>query len=104
MNTQCIIHDKIIDDDTCNCTKFCGFVRELVSILRDKEDLHDAWLIMDNVRIHKTEEFRQIISNSPNELKFLSPYSCMLNSIENVFSKVKSSPETYYFPSEYLVL
>ena len=56
MNTEGIIHTKIIDDGTCNGTKFCGFVRELVSILRDTEDLHGTWLIMDNARIHKTEE------------------------------------------------
>ena len=46
---------------------------------------------MDNARIHKTEELREIFSNSPYELKFLSPYSYILNQIENVFSKVKLS-------------
>jgi len=45
----------------------------------------------DNSRIHKTEELIEIFSNSPHELKFLSPYSYMINPIENVFSKVKLS-------------
>ena len=86
-----IIHTEIIDGGTCNGTKFYVFIRKLVAFLLQKEHLNDSWLIMDNARIHKTEELREIISNSYYELKFLSPYSYMLNPIENVFSKVKLS-------------
>jgi len=91
MSIHGIIHTKVIDDGNCNGPKFCAFVRELVAILLQKENLIGSWLIMDNARIHKTEELRDITSNSPYQLKFLSPYSYMLNPIENVFSKIKAS-------------
>ena len=91
MSAYGIIHTEIIDDGTCNDTKFCVFIRKLVAILLQKEHLNCSWLIIDNARIHKTEELREIFSNSPYELKFLSPYYYMLNPIENVFSKVKLS-------------
>ena len=44
---------------------------------------------MDNARIHKTQEIRNMVDNSDCTLKFLPPYSPMLNPIEKTFSKIK---------------
>ncbi|KAK6029774.1 hypothetical protein OSTOST_04110 [Ostertagia ostertagi] len=51
--------------------------------------MNGAWLIMDNAKIHKTEEVRRLLDDTPYQLKFLSPYSYMLNPAENVFSKIQ---------------
>ncbi|KAI5151670.1 hypothetical protein ENBRE01_2300 [Enteropsectra breve] len=45
---------------------------------------------MDNARIHKVECVRSIIEAAGHRLKFLSPYSYMLNPVVNIFSKTKS--------------
>jgi len=66
-----------------------------MAIYLQKEHLTISSLIMDNARIHKLEVLREIFFNSPYELKFLSPYSCMLNIIENVFSKVNASDRSW---------
>jgi transposase len=91
MNNEGIVHTKIINDGTCNGVKFCAFVQELVERLRERDEMNGAWLILDNACIHKTRELQEIMASSSYELKFLSPYSYMLNPIENVFSKVKAS-------------
>jgi len=91
MNNEGIVHTKIINDGTCNGVKFCAFVQELVERLRERDEMNGAWLILDNAHIHKTRELQEIMASLSYELKFLSPYSYMLNPIENVFSKVKAS-------------
>ena len=40
MSAHGIIHTKIIDDGTCNGTKFCVFIQKLVAILLQKEHLN----------------------------------------------------------------
>ena len=45
---------------------------------------------MDNAQIHKMQSLRVIVERSGHVLKFLSPYSYMLNPIENAFSKIKA--------------
>ena len=87
MNNEGIVHTKIINDGTCNGVKFCAFVQELVERLRERDEMNGAWLILDNAHIHKTRELKEIMASSSYELKFLSPYSYMLNPIENVFSQ-----------------
>ncbi|VDP30794.1 unnamed protein product [Heligmosomoides polygyrus] len=80
MNTQGVIHTGIIDDRTCTGPKFCAFVDQLVSKMRGVMDGMDgAWLIMSNARIRKISELRRILEETSYELKFLSPYSYMLN-------------------------
>jgi DDE superfamily endonuclease len=44
---------------------------------------------MDNAKIHKVESVRRVCSQFGCSLVFLSPYSFMLNPVENIFSKVK---------------
>jgi transposase len=90
MNSRRIIHYNIIDNNTCNSEKFGNFLRELVVILQEDRVYDDSWLIMDNAQIHKTELISGIVLGTTYKIKFLSPYSYMLNPIENAWSKMKS--------------
>lgn len=47
-------------------------------------------LILDNARIHRREDIHRITSEYGFDFKFLSPYSYMLQPIENAFSKIKN--------------
>ncbi|KAI5151647.1 hypothetical protein ENBRE01_2283 [Enteropsectra breve] len=49
---------------------------------------------MDNAKIHKVESVRNLIESAGHRLEFLSPYSYMLNPVENIFSKIKSLVRT----------
>ena len=86
-----IIHYKIIDDSTCNRTIFANFCEELIAIIEGDSHLHNCLIIADNATIHKTNEARTILNTNISDYTFLSPYSYMLNPVENIFSKVKSS-------------
>lgn len=90
MNSRKIIHYSIIDNSTCNSEKFGNFLRELVVVLQGDRVYDDSWLIMDNAQIHKTELISGIVFGTTYKIKFLSPYSYMLNPIENAWSKMKS--------------
>jgi transposase len=52
--------------------------------------LHNSWIIMDNARIHHLELTNTLCSQYGCTLKYLSPYSYMLDPVENVFSKIKT--------------
>jgi transposase len=45
---------------------------------------------MDNARVHCPRELGPICTQDGCSVKFLSPYSYMLNPVENIFSKVKN--------------
>lgn len=91
MNRDRIIHYKIISDGNCNSEIFGNFLSELIVILNSDLTYENSWLILDNAQIHRTSAIRDIILNTSYVLKFLSPYSYMLNPIENVFSKMKAT-------------
>ena len=46
---------------------------------------------MDNVPFHKSSQIEEMIVESGNHVKFMPPYSQLLNPIENMFSKWKES-------------
>lgn len=90
MNNKEIIHYKVIDWSTCNSKIVQSFVSELLNHLDEDEDFKGSWIIMDNVRTHKSILLRNIIEKRGYHQKFLSPYSPMLNPAESVFSKIKT--------------
>ena len=57
----------------------------------DENNISSAWLILDNARIHKTEEVKELVSRTSHALIFLPVYYPMMNPIEEKFSKVKFS-------------
>lgn len=88
MNIQGILFKKIISTSSVNSDIFCGFLEELINKLQE-ENITNAWLILDNAAIHKTQKVLNIMNKTNHTLIFLSPYSPMLNPIEKVFSKTK---------------
>lgn len=86
-----VVHTNIISNSTCNSEKFCIFLKELIDLLDEAGDMQQSWLILDNASIHKTAMVRSIMARTPYKLQYLSPYSPMLNPIEQVFSKVKNT-------------
>ena len=88
-NKSRTLHYKVITDGTCNSVKFAQFLSELFIIIRDDPLLHGSWIIMDNAKIHSRALISDICSQSGCVLKYLSPYSYMLDPVENIFSKIK---------------
>lgn len=91
MSTAGILHSKIIDDGNVNGDKFLMFMRELKDVLVNRGDMSNAMILMDNARIHNRTNIESILSGTGFHLKFLSPYSYMINPIELVFSKIKTA-------------
>lgn len=85
-----ILHHEIITEGSVNAAIFKRFLENLLEKLRADNFYDNSWLIMDNARIHHAEIVREVFYNQNYILHFLSPYSFMLNPIENIFSKIKS--------------
>ncbi|XP_011270919.1 hypothetical protein CAOG_09202 [Capsaspora owczarzaki ATCC 30864] len=52
---------------------------------------YKAWIVLDNARIHKTPEVRELFARRGYGMLFLPPYSSFLNPIEYVFNQVKAA-------------
>ena len=81
---------KTISNSIVNSDIFSEYIRELCVYLRDEMQMQNACIILDNARVHKRESIQSIVNEFNFEFKILSPYSYMLNPIENAFSKIKS--------------
>lgn len=88
INGMC--HCKTIANSTVNANIFSEYLHELCLYLKDIKRMDNACIILDNARIHKSEDIRRITEQFSFNFHFLSPYSYMLNPIENSFSKLKS--------------
>lgn len=80
---------KIIANRTVNSAIFNEYINDLCRNLRDVKHRSNVCIIMDNARIHKKQDLEEITNQYGFRIKFLSPYSYMLNPIENAFSKIK---------------
>ena len=47
-------------------------------------------MVMDNLRVHKSERVRELIEHAGVEVLYLPPYSPDFNPIEEAFSKIKN--------------
>jgi len=90
MTVNGIRYCKVISKTTVNAVIFSEFIREVCIHLRDELRMENACLILDNARIHRREDILRITSEFNCEFHYLSPYSYMLNPIENSFSKIKN--------------
>jgi hypothetical protein len=89
INYEKLIHKQINLKNT-NAAKFKEFLTDLFEILNNQEYEH-CWIVMDNVRFHKTAEIQTFIESKGHLPVYLPPYSPMLNPIESLFSKVKNT-------------
>jgi transposase len=81
-NKKCISY-KLYDKGSVNGENFNEFLKDVCKNVKNK------LIILDNGKIHKTEETKNIIKNSGNYLLYTCPYHPRLNCIEQWFNQVK---------------
>ncbi|CAG8796814.1 7312_t:CDS:2, partial [Cetraspora pellucida] len=85
----------INEDGVLHYKSILGSVNEeiLTTFINELNDIIPSgkFLVMDNVRFHRTDVIKEAIENTIHEIFYLPPYSPFLNPIENCFSKVKNS-------------
>ena len=84
INIRGIVFKHIIAHSNVNSLIFIEFLRQLFQKLSD-ENIERAWLVLDNVRLHKTRQVRDFVDQTSHTLVFLPPYSPMMNPIEEMF-------------------
>lgn len=89
-----IVFKKIISNTTVNGDVFSNCFRELCESLSRDSNYSNACIILDNARVHRENEIRDLTREFGITYKFLSPYSYMLNPLENAFSKIKNIVKT----------
>ena len=87
-NKKCISY-KLYDKGSVNGERFNEFLKDVCKNVKNK------LIILDNGKIHKTEETKNIIKNSGNFLLYTCPYHPRLNSIEQWFNQVKHYMKIY---------
>ena len=86
---DCVVHYSVKDNAFVG-ESFADFIEELIEKCKDLNH-QKICFVMDNVRIHKTEErIREQCSSNNIDLLFLPVYSPELNPIEQVFSVLKA--------------
>ena len=74
-----------------NAQKFIEYINLLIEVCRNKSILNSCVLILDNAKIHHAIITKNFLEEKNLNVKFLSPYSYMLNPIELSFSKIKAN-------------
>ncbi|KAF7696424.1 hypothetical protein CDIK_1896 [Cucumispora dikerogammari] len=95
ISSSSIIFPKVITNSTVNADIFINYFEQLCNCLKNNLQRNNVCLIMDNARIYKAAEIARIISEYSYTYKFLSPYSYMLNPVENSFLKIKGSVRSH---------
>ncbi|XP_074604139.1 uncharacterized protein LOC141857547 [Brevipalpus obovatus] len=72
-----------------NSEEYASFLGKLFDHF-DNHGIEGAYLIMDNVRFHRTDEVVRLIRSRGHNAVFLPPYSPFLNPIENAFNQWKA--------------
>lgn len=80
---------KDVSFEPYNSVKFEEFMKRLCDYLHFR-GLYGCWLVCDNVRFHHSKRVADVVEMNGHTLKFLPPYSPMLNPIEHMFSKWKN--------------
>lgn len=83
-----VVHYKIFSGG-CNGEIFSNFIRKLDEILRTRHNIYDGTIFMDNASAHRSSPATSAMTEIINNVRFISPYSYMLNPIEFCFGKVK---------------
>lgn len=81
-NKKCMKY-KLYEKGSVNGDRFNEFMKELCSKIKNK------LIILDNAKIHKTSEIKDIIKKSGNDVIYTVPYHPRLNCIEQWFNQLK---------------
>lgn len=79
-----LISSNSFQKNPFNSDSFLDFLKKSVRYLKNK------YLLMDNVRFHKTNKVSEFLKNNNITPLFISLYSPQFDPIENVFSLLKS--------------
>jgi transposase len=78
-----------IQNKAYNSEDYSEFLNKFLQHLAN-DGISGAYLVMDNVRFHKTELITNLIQSHGHRAVFLPPYSPFLNPIENLFNQWKN--------------
>ena len=84
INNKQVINYHIEDNRGINGNIFINFIKQLTSQITGK------YILMDNIRFHKSAEVTRIIKETCNYPLFIPPYSPDFNPIEEYFSCFKN--------------
>lgn len=88
-NKERIVHFKIIENPyDLNVLK--DFLNELLAKMSSNWTFNSSWILLEDRKLNKHESIEKLISEFDYSLKYLSPYSHMLNPVEDVFLKLKN--------------
>jgi len=100
-NISCISKDYLIHyiirrrKNTAETISFFlkGLVKEINNFkdLKIKYNQNKVCLLLDNAKIHKTDEVIDFLNNTKFNVCFLPPYTPNANPVERLFLKLKSS-------------
>ncbi|KAI9294113.1 hypothetical protein K502DRAFT_350349 [Neoconidiobolus thromboides FSU 785] len=74
-----------LSDKSDSDERFITFINELTTILDQDQIVNRPWIIPNNTRTHGIDKIEKLLPNINYQLKFLSPYSYMLNPAEQSF-------------------
>ena len=77
---------SMVVEGGANGAVFEGCLREMLLPTLGEGDV----VVMDNLRVHKTDRVRELIEGAGAEVLYLPPYSPDFNPIEEAFSKIKN--------------
>jgi transposase len=73
-----------------NAAIFDDFIEDIFQKLEETYPGQKKYIIMDNVKFHKSPIIKERFNNSIHETCFLPPYSLVFNPIESCFNKLKN--------------
>jgi transposase len=77
---------SMVVEGGANGAVFEGYLRQMLVPALGEDDV----VVMDNLRVHKSERVREMIEGAGAEILYLPPYSPDFNPIEEAFSKIKN--------------
>lgn len=89
-----IVNYKIYQEKGINKVIFYDYMNELIRT----NNISGKIFLMDNVSFHKTNELRNLMTETSNRLLFIPPYSPEYNPIEEVFSSLKAYVRNFINP------
>lgn len=85
------------DGQTANTVEFISYMREL-----SEHVPKCSIIVLDNARIHRSDEAMEFYKTISQRVVFLPPYSPDYNPIEFIFGEVKKALKSYYGDHRYL--
>lgn len=90
INTKEIIYGQYYKNETITSNEFLDFLNELISRIDDNK-IKNTIIILDNAKIHITENVKQFCKQKHLKFLFIVPYKSQYNAIEYCFNLMKNN-------------